>query len=154
MHVCGALATVGVLAFVLPMSISAGRIYLLPITILLLPVMLLGALVACLFGPLATAFAMAGHYERSLHGEADERGVTIRNHKGKILSVIAWDGITKLVSINRPPIVEHELELCDGAIVELATLPSEGLQVLLDREGVEWIGGEWGIPYWEYDRDE
>ena len=146
-YLCGTLATAGMLAFALPISISAGRVYLLPITILLLPVILVGAAMMCLFGPIAQVLGISAHYEDSLHGEADEAGITIRNHEGRQQRLIEWNAIEELLTVFRPPILEYELRLRDGEVIELATLPTEGLQSTLALHGIEWTGGRTGMPH-------
>ena len=150
-RVCGTLADAGMLAFALPISLSAGRFYMLPITLLLLPIVLVGLVLMCVFGPLAQAMGLSAHYAQSLHGVADADGVIIRDGQQQPQRRIEWDAIEKLVTIFRPPIHEHELTLRDGEVITLATLPTETLPPLLERHGIEWIGRDRGVPHWEHD---
>ncbi|GAA4470347.1 hypothetical protein [Novipirellula rosea] len=149
--VFGGLAALGMLAFGLPMSISAGRVYLLPITLLLAPVMLAGAMVAFLFGPLAQAIGVGLYYEDALHGYPDDDGLMLRSGKGELDRVIQWAEIKRIVSVFRPPITDYRLYLNDGTNIDVATLATDGLESRLDTLGIGWISPDDSILYAELD---
>lgn len=150
----GGIAAFGMLAFLLPMWISAGRIYLLPVTLALAPVMLVGAMLACLFGPLAQAIGVGLHYEDSLHGFPDDQGLEIRNGRGESELAIEWQGVKRIISVFRPPITEFRIYLNDGTNIDLATLATDGLQSRLEDLGIDWVGPEQSIFYAELEDED
>ena len=149
--VFGGLATLGMLAFALPMSISAGRIYLLPITLLLAPVMLAGAMVAIVFGPLAQAIGVELYYEDALHGLPNDDGITLRRRDGEVDRVIPWTAIKRIVSVFRPPITDFRLYLNDGTNIDVGTLATDGLESRLESLGIGWISPNDSVHYAELD---
>lgn len=143
----GGIATVGILAFALPMAISVGRFYLLPITLLLAPVMLAGVVLAILFGPLAQAISVGIYYDVSLHGFPNDDGITLQHRNGDIIQALSWAEISRIVSVVRPPITVFRLYLTEGSYIELATLAIDGMESELEHHGIGWISPDKAIFY-------
>lgn len=126
---------VGFFLLAVPPWICCGRLYLLPIALVLSPLMLIGAALMLFCGPLANLIYYGLYQEEAKTGRLLDTGVEVFDPVQSCASVVSWAELDRITSIAFPLATEHRLEFKTGSRMVLASIDIQNNEPL-----VPWVG--------------
>jgi hypothetical protein len=122
------------------LGMPAKRLWLFPLTLLLLPVALGLAVLAGIFYVPAMLFILPAALGLATRAAPEEDGVRLTLGRHRVLRVLSWNEIKELRQVFSPPFHAYLAVLHSGESVPIDLVERDALAAALERRGIPFVG--------------
>ena len=131
------------MAFVGILGLSAGRPWLIPVSLLLLPLGIPLLLVAFVTYPLAFVSGLVLLREVGTHTYAAVTGLELRTGAGELRRVIPWSELREVRKVWAPPVHTYRAMLTSGSVVPFDLLGHADAKDAIEAHGIPFHRLRW-----------
>lgn len=126
--------------FAVILGMPAKRLWLLPLTLLLLPVALGLAVLAVAFYVPAMLFILPAALGLATRAVPEENGVRLTLGRHRVLRVLSWHEIKEFRRVFTPPFHAYLAVLDSGESVRIDLVEMDALAAALEQRGIPFVG--------------
>ena len=127
------------------LGISAGRPWLIPVALLLLPLGIPLLFIAFLTYPLAFVCGVLLLREKGIQAHADAAGLELRTGRGGGCRLIPWSELREIHTVWAPPVHTYRAILTSGEVVPFDILGHSKAKQAIEAHGIPFHGLRWDL---------
>ena len=131
------------------LGLSAGRAWLWPVTILLVPIALLFAVLAIVFYCLTMLICLPSLWGLATHGAPNDTGIRITFGRRRLRRVLGWADIREFRRVFSPPFDSFRAILRSGEVVPIDFIEINAVTAALEERGIPFLGRDRAIDEYE-----